>query len=300
MNIGGSHDTAENSLFDLQAVAVQMVMLRLDALMGWFVLHPLMSDNNQHPFISNNTEASATSCDWILVKMSHRAEPILLLLLPAALLPCWLSSAWGLVCVETHQLWKVYYLEMTIIWKSLCVFGFPMAALWAGNPTINWGVNCIPASPRSTAPPGRGEMPHKTQCQIFPGLTEVLDFSKFPSVSPVKIRHCVFWGTRGYVFFGIHLLRGFWGKGRAPSWMLKELGTSDWRVKGNPWCPKCSHACDVPWCLSTPALGTWALQFLCGTSIECLETRETFICGSPRTFWIKSDNHNLWELKFLI
>lgn len=34
MNTGGSHDTAEKSLFDLQAVAVQMVMLRLDALMG--------------------------------------------------------------------------------------------------------------------------------------------------------------------------------------------------------------------------------------------------------------------------
>lgn len=34
VNIGDSHDTAENSLFDLQAVAVQMVMLRLDALMG--------------------------------------------------------------------------------------------------------------------------------------------------------------------------------------------------------------------------------------------------------------------------
>lgn len=31
---GGSPDRAENSLFDLQAVAVQMVMLRLDALMG--------------------------------------------------------------------------------------------------------------------------------------------------------------------------------------------------------------------------------------------------------------------------
>lgn len=34
MSTGGSHDSAENSLLDLQTVAVQMVMLRLDALMG--------------------------------------------------------------------------------------------------------------------------------------------------------------------------------------------------------------------------------------------------------------------------
>lgn len=114
MNLGGSHDTAENCLFDLQAVAVQMVMFRLDALMGWFVLHPLMSDNNQHPFISNNTEASATSCDWILVRMSHRAKPILL---PAALLPCWISSAWGLVCAETHQLGRAGSVSLFSPWQ---------------------------------------------------------------------------------------------------------------------------------------------------------------------------------------
>lgn len=34
MSTGGSHDSAENNLLDLQTVAVQMVMLRLDALMG--------------------------------------------------------------------------------------------------------------------------------------------------------------------------------------------------------------------------------------------------------------------------
>jgi len=34
MNIGGSHDLSENYLFDLQEVAVQIIIFRLEALMG--------------------------------------------------------------------------------------------------------------------------------------------------------------------------------------------------------------------------------------------------------------------------
>lgn len=122
MNIGGIHDRAERSLFDLQAVAVQMVMLRLDALMGWFVLPALMSDNNQHPFISNNVEASATSWDWILVKASHRAKPIppppppfsspaLLNLICLRLGLCRNSSAWKGLWVSLDSPWQHCELE---------------------------------------------------------------------------------------------------------------------------------------------------------------------------------------------
>lgn len=102
---------------------------------------------------------------------------------------------------------------------------------------------------------------------------------------------------RQQVFFAIPLLRGFWGKGRAPSWMLKELGPwilaqfiSDWGVKVNPWCLKCSHACDVPWCLTTPGLGTWTWRGFAAPVWHqhwVLEAWEASTFSSLRSFQIK-------------
>lgn len=105
---------------------------------------------------------------------------------------------------------------------------------------------CTPASPRTTALPCREEMPSS-------------------SVRLGKSWHYVLWGTGGEVLSGIHLLRGFWGKGKAPSWTPKGLSPwvwpqfiSDWGVKVTPWCPVCSDACDIPQWPTTPGSGTRA------------------------------------------
>lgn len=138
---------------------------------------------------------------------------------------------------------------------------------------------CTPASPRTTALPCREEMP-------------------FSSVKLGKSWHCVLWGTRGEVHSGIHLLRGFLGKGKVPSWIPKGLSPwiwpqliSDWGVKVIPWCPMCSHAHDIPQWPTTLVLGTWAWRCFAAPVWHwhrVFQAWEAFITFTyPRSFQIR-------------